>query len=213
MGFETLLYYAGFLIALALCWGLGPIFFYPMLADVAFDVAGNVGLFTGWDVRWIVVSYGFGMLLWVLALAGALTKPTFIAVMLMDLGAIFYRIIPQFQMNGSGQDFWNLASTGINEIWMVSIFVIVASMAIRSSIIAKMQGRRVDLLTNPKKRFLLPVGAWAGFPPFISCFEHWLPSSLVDGRFMIAGQLMVWGWVALELPPYLTHKRLMKRMS
>jgi hypothetical protein len=210
---QRFIYYAGFIAALALCRGLGPVFFYPMLVDLAFDICGMLGWFSGWDSRWLMVSYGLALLIWVLFLVGSLTKPTFIAVLMVDIGTFFWRIVPQFQLSGSGQDFWNLASTGINEIWMVSIFVIVASMAVRSTVVARFQGRRADLLTNPRKRFLLPIGVWAGLPPLLSYLEPWLSASLVEDRFTIASHLLVWGWVALELPAYISHKRLMKQYS
>ena len=213
MDLQSAIYQIGFLAALSLCWGLGPVFFYPMLADFIFGLCGNAGWFSGWDIRVVMVTYGLGILVWTIVLSGALTKTTFIAVLMLDVATIFYRILPEIQLNGTGQNFWNATSAGIYEVWLISIFVVVASMAIRSSIVAKITGRRVDLLTNPKKRFLLPIGAWAGIPPLMSCLQPFLSQSLFDNRFVIASHVLVWGWVAFELPPYISHKRLMKQIS
>ncbi len=211
MSLETILYYGGFSAALALCWGLGPVFFYPMLADLAFDVCMTTGVFSGWDIRPLMITYGLAVLVWVLVLSGALTKTTFLAVLVVDLAAIFYRIVPDLQMSGTGQKFWNATSAGIYEVWLISISVVVASMAFRSSILAKIQNRRIDLLTNPRKRFMLPIGAWAAIPPIMSSLRPFLSVSVFDNRFDIAAHVLVWGWVALELPSYLTHRRLMKQ--
>jgi hypothetical protein len=211
MAFETLIYYAGFGFALWLCWGLGPVFFYPMLADLAFDICMSSGLFSGWDIRPLVAVYGLAVVIWVVALLGKLTNTTFVAVLLMDVAMIFYQIVPDIQMVGTGQEFWNATSVGIYEVWLLSIFVMVVSMALRSSVWAKIQGRRVDLLTNPKKRFLIPLGAWAGIPPLMSFLEPNIPSWVFDQRYVIASHVLVWGWVAFELPPYLMIRRLRKR--
>ena len=184
-----------------------------MLADLIFDVCMTAGLFSGWDIRPVMVTYGLVVLVWVLFLTGKLTNSTFLAVLLMDVAMIFYRIMPQIQLSGTGQDFWNATSIGIYEVWLISIFVIVASMAVRSSLWAKLQGHRVDLLTNPRKRFLLPIGAWAGIPPLLGLLAPYLPEWVVDQRFVIASHVLIWGWVAFELPQYLMIRRLRKRYS
>jgi hypothetical protein len=213
MAIQTIIYYAGFVSALALCWGLGPIFFYPMLADLIFDVCLSSGLFSGWDIRLLVSLYGLAAFIWVIALSGVLAKTTFVAVLLLDMLMIFYKILPQLQLAGTGQDFWNATSTGIYEVWLISIFVVITSMAVRSSLGAKIKGLRIDLLTNPRKRFLLPIGVWAGVTLLLGNLERWIPVSVFDDRFVIAAHTLVWGWVILELPQYLIHRRLMKQIS
>jgi hypothetical protein len=211
MEVQAIFYYAGYIAALALCWGLGPVFFYPMLADLAFDVCMTTGVFSGWDIRPLMITYGLAVFVWVLVLSRTLTKTTFLAVLAVDLAAIFYRIVPELQMIGTGQKFWNATSVGIYEVWLISISVVVGSMALRSSIVAKIQNRHVDILIDPRKRFLLPIGAWAAIPPIMSSLESFIPVSVYDHRYVIASHVLVWGWVAMELPFYMLHRRLMKR--
>ncbi len=208
---NSLVYYAGFVLAIYLCRSLGAIFFIPMLLDMAFNLALNFHLLEGWDIRLLMVGYGFAVFLWVLALSGAFNKTTFVAVLLLDLTLIYTEILPSMQAAGTGQDFWFKTSTGIVEVWLLSTFVVVSSIVIRSTLIAKIRGKFVDLLTNPKKRFLLPIGAWAGIILLSGQLRDYLPPWIVRHRFDIAAQILVWGWVALELPFFIMYHRVKRR--
>ena len=211
MDTSLLVYYVGFALAIFLCRGLGTIFYVPMLIDMSFNLALNFGLLAGWDIRLLMVAFGFGIFLWVLALSGAFTKTTFIAVLLLDLTLVFTKILPDLQAAGTGRDFWNVTSTGIVDVWTLSTFVVVMSMVLRSTVVAKIRGKFVDILTNPKKRFLIPLGAWSGIIVLGGQLATFLPPWLSDHRFDIAAHVMVWGWVALELPYFITYQRLKKR--
>lgn len=211
MDFVFVQYYAAFVLAIFLCYGLGRIFWVPMLLDLAFDVALKLNWLSGWDIRLLIVVHGFAFFLWVLYLAGTFDRATFVAVLLFDLTLVFIEILPDLQAVGTGQEFWNETSTGILDVWLLSILVVVLSVVLRSTLVAKMKGRFVDILTNPKKRFLLPIGAWTAFLTLLNHLEPWVPTWLYDYRFMIGAQILVWGWVAVELPFYLAYRRLRKQ--
>jgi hypothetical protein len=208
---HLIIYYIGFTLAILLCRSLGKIFFVPMLIDLGFNLALNFHLLAGWDIRIFMVTFCFGVFVWVLALSGAFNKTTFIAVLLADLVMVFVEILPSVQAAGTGQAFWNTTSTGIVDVWLLSVFVVICSMVFRSTVVAKVHSKFVDLLTNPKKRFLLPLGAWAGIIVLGGQLHDHLPAWFVHYRFDIAAQVMVWGWVALELPSFLAFHRLKRQ--
>ena len=213
MTLQVVIYYVGFAAAILLCRGLGRLFFYPMLLNVGFNISLNLGLFGGWDVRWLIVAYGFGIFLWVLALTGAWNRTLFVGLLLLDLAVIMNGLWPVITVAGNGVQFWNYTSTAIIDVWMISILVVVLSTVVKSTLIARFKGKFVDLLTNPKKRFVLPIGAWACIIESAKYLPSFLPSSVVANRFDIAAQVLVWGWVGLELPFLLTHRRLKRQIS
>jgi len=206
-------YYFAFVVAILLARGLGPLFFVPLILDLAFDVSMGLGFFSGWDIRLMMAGYEFALFLWVLALAGNLRKSTFVVMLVIDLAVMAKGMWPSVQATGVGQDFWNDTSTTIVDVWQTSIFVIIASMTVRSTIVARFKGEYVDILTNPKKRFLLPIGAWALVDELPVYLKPIIPFWVFDNRFQIAAQVLVWGWVGLELPFYFMYRRLKKRYS
>jgi hypothetical protein len=206
-------YYVAFIAVILLARGLGPLFFVPLLLDLAFDVGLMTGVMSGWDYRLVIVVYEFGIFLWVLSLAGNLRKSTFVVMLLLDLVMVFKEMLPSIQATGTGQDFWNSTSTAILDVWQTSVIVVIGSMVVRSTIVAKLQGRYVDILTNPKKRFVLPIGAWALVQELPVYLKPWMPDWIMDARFPIAANVLVWGWVALELPFYLMYRRIKKQYS
>lgn len=206
-------YYAGYTLALYLCWSLGRIFRIPMLLNLGFNLSLNAGLLAGWDIRLLIVAHGFGFFAWVLGLSQTLTKSTFLLVLLLDVGIIFHRLVPDLQVVDTGPVFWNAVSTHIIDIWSVSVLGVIIAMVVRSTLGASWHGRHIDVLTNPKKRFQLPIGLWAGAIVLIPLFAPWLPASIVAMRHNIAANLLVWGWVATELPFYLMNRRLMRSVS
>lgn len=173
----------------------------------------GLGFFSGWDIRLMMAGYEFALFLWVLALAGNLRKSTFVVMLVIDLAVMAKGMWPSVQATGVGQDFWNDTSTTIVDVWQTSIFVIIASMTVRSTIVARFKGEYVDILTNPKKRFLLPIGAWALVDELPVYLKPIIPFWVFDNRFQIAAQVLVWGWVGLELPFYFMYRRLKKRYS
>ena len=204
------LYYLGYALALWLCWNLGQVFRVPMLLNLAFDVCLKLGFFEGWDIRIVIVSYGLAFFFWVLALSQSLTKSTFAFVLLLDLVVAYKQMFPKLAMVGNGTQFWFHVSTDILQIWMASIATVVGSMLVRGTIVARLKGRRVDVWTNPKKRFQLPIGLWALTILFTAWFKPQLPPLLAQYRFLLAANLLVWGWALLELPHYLANRRLMR---
>lgn len=210
MASTVLLSYAGYALAVFLYWKLGNLFRVPMLVNAAFDVSMNFNLLAGWDVRWLIAFHGLAWFAWVVALTQSVPRSTFIFILLLDLIVVFERLYPNMQMAGSGPGFWNLTSTHIVEIWMVSITGVVASVVFRSTILQWWRGRCSDMLINPKKRFLLPIGAWAAVIGILPWLHGYLPSAVIAQRFAIAGMLLAWGWVLIELRFYLEYRALLR---
>lgn len=213
MTWELGQYYVAFIAVIFLARGLGPLFFIPVVLDFVFELCLDWGLLSGWDVRLLIAGFEFAIFLWVLALAGNLRKSTFVVMLVLDLTVMINGMWPQIQAAGSGRDFWNNTSTSIMDVWQTSIVVVVVSMVVRSTIVAKAKREYVDILTNPKKRFLLPIGAWALIQELPIYLKPNVPLWLFDYRFHIAANVLVWGWVALELPFYLMYRRLKKQYS
>ena len=213
MGWEYGIYYSGYVLAILLCRKLGWVFFVPMLVNMGFNLCLNTGLLSGWDIRWIIAGHGCAVFVWVLMLSGALGKPTVGILVAADMAVVVNGIWEPLRMVGTGGDFWIATSTSIIDAWMVSIATVVGSIVMKSTIMARFRGERVDLLTNPKKRFLLPIGAWAAIIAAVGYLGNVLPAAVVDNRFNIAGYALVWGWVALEFPFYLMYQRLRKQFG
>lgn len=208
---EYIPYYIAYIVAVFLARSLGPLFYIPMILDMLFNLALNLDLLSGWDIRLLIVGYGLALFIWVIALLGTLSRSLFVSLLVLDLYLVVVGIMPSLQAAGTGQEFWNTTSTTIFLVWQISITGIVLSMVIKSTVIAKLKGKYVDILTNPKKRFSLPIGAWAAFLVICHYFESWLPDVIVEKQYDIAGHLWVLGWIALELPFYLMYRRMKKR--
>ena len=158
----------------------------------------------------MALTYGLAMFVWVLVLSGAFTRTTFFALTFLDVLIVISRLWAPMQSATTGPGMWMTISEVVYDIWLASIVIVVCSVALKSTLVAKLRGHRVDILTNPKKRFVLPIGVWAAMVALPTYLQNYLPDSVLENRFRIAGQILVWGWVALELPFYLSHKRLMR---
>lgn len=205
--------YIGYVLAVILCWGLGPIFRIPMLINMGFNLSLNLGLLSGWDIRGVIAVYGLAFFLWVLALTQSINRLTLVFLLLLDLTVVFCRVLPDIQTAGIGGDFWNTVSTHIVEVWMASIFGLSATTIFRSTLLAKWRHRRMDLLTNPRKRFIIPICVWSGTIAITPWLGSFLPQTIIQNRFALAAELLVWGWVAVELPFYLLYRRLTRIYS
>jgi len=213
MDFGLAAYYVGHIVAIVLCFELGPVFYGPMLANLAFNVSLSAGAFAGWDIRWLVALYGFGIFVWTLVLAGSVNNLTVVLLVFFDVGTVAYRIFPSLEPDGVGQEFWNTMGTAIIDVWMMSVFVLVSSSVMRSSLGARIRGTPVDLLTNPKRRFMIPLGAWAGLIVIPTLIPVHLPEAILARRFDVAAQVLVWGWVAVELPFVIMYRRIRRRFD
>jgi hypothetical protein len=207
------LYLVAFLAAIFLARGLGPLFFIPLLLDFGFELCLFFDVLSGWDIRLVVAVFEFLWFVWVLALAGNLRKSTFVVMLVLDMAVMMKGILPSIQATGIGQNFWNDTSMAIIDVWQTSILVVIGSMVVRSTIVAKIKGEYVDILTNPKKRFLLPIGMWSFMLEMPNYLRPIIPDYLYDNRFPISANFLIYGWVALELPFYIMYKRLKKRYS
>jgi hypothetical protein len=207
---DTVLYYAGYVVALFLCRGLGNIFFIPMLLNMIFNIVVQLGLLSGWDNRLVLACYGFLFFLWVAALAGIFDRVTVAVLLLADLFAAYNGLLPAIQAAGTGESFWHSMSTSIIQVWMMSILVVSVSAIAKSSVVSKWKRGYSALLTIPKRRFLIPIAMWAAVIVLGEHLSSYVPDIVVKNRFKIAALLLVWGWVAFELPFYIMYKRLGK---
>jgi hypothetical protein len=179
-----------------------------MLINMGFNICLNVGMLTGWDIRWLAATYGLGVFLWVLALSGSFAKSTAVILLFLDIGVVLAEIQPYFATVGHGQSFWNIASTSIVYVWLVSTVVVAGTVVWKSTVVARLRDQPSDLLTNPKKRFLLPIGTWATILLAAKYLGPFISTYATEAAYFIAGTVLVWGWVVLELPFYLAYRRL-----
>jgi len=205
---ETAFYYLGYAIALFLCRGLGRLFFIPMLINMGFDVAVQFNLLAGWDIRWVTVGYGLLFFIWVATLAKAFDTATVVVLIVVDIFTAYWGILPNIQSAGSGTQFWNATSTSIVNVWLVSILIVSMSAILKGSFGSTIQRGYSELLIIPKRRFLIPIAMWAAVIVLPEFLGNKAPEFIHQNRFKIAGQLLVWGWVAIELPFFIMYKRL-----
>ncbi len=213
MHLDQFLYYGCYVIAILICRGLGPIFFLPMIADFGFDLLLANHALSGWDIRILIMAYGMLWFLWVMVISRTLNRSLIVLLLLVDFTSIFRGVLPQLTAVGVGQMFWNSTATRIIEVWMLSAAILVAAVILRSTIAARFNGEFVDVFTNPRKRFLVPIGlhsAWMVLPTYIKDF---LPAMVYNHRYQIAGWILVAGWIVLELPYYVKYRRMRRRYA
>jgi phosphate starvation-inducible membrane PsiE len=207
-----LIYYLGYLIAIALYWNLGKKYYIPMLLNMGFNICLNADLLTGWNNRWVIVIHLFLFFIWV-AYISELFKDRFsigVAIGLI-VGVFVAAIHPLLYIEGAGQEFWNKIDESIINIWSTSIFILVLTVLIKSTVVARLSKKFVDALASARKRFLFPIGLWAGIIAIPPLLVHEIPEADYMIRFGIAAYTMVWGWVAMELPFYIMYKRLIRK--
>jgi hypothetical protein len=208
---ETSLYYVGFIAATILSYGLGRMFFIPMLLNMGFNISMDAGLFTGWDVRWLMIGYGGAIFVWVVVLSGIKNRANYVGLLAMDVFIIMNAMWPLVQETGTGAHFWNVTSTSVINIWMASIAFLVGSTIVQSTIMKRLNHKSMDLLRTPRKRFLIPIGMWSATIVVLFYLRPLIPEWLFHNRFAIASHVLVWGWVAFELPQYIMHERMRRK--
>ena len=213
INFQYIQYCVGFVLAIGLCYRLGPIFYIPMILDLAFDLALQFGFLSGWDIRLLMVSYGFAVFVWVIMLSKGFRKLSPILIMAIDLAFVYQAVLPKLEMAGVGQPFWNATSTAIFTIWNISIFLLASSTVFMGSLWQKLRGGFVDALSNPRKRFLIPIALWTGFNVFHETFAGSIPPWMHHYGYKISSNMLVWGWVVLEMPFFLMERRFQKKAA
>jgi hypothetical protein len=204
---ETSVYYLGYIVALFLHRGLGRLFFIPMLINLGFDLALQFDFLRGWDIRLVMVGYGFLFFVWVSALAGMFDRVTVVVLVVVDVLVAARGILPNVQTAGVGSEFWNATSTTIFEIWLLSVLLVSLSVILKSSVVSLMERGYSELLTLPKARFLIPVAAWSA-TWVLPTYVPFLRELLGGYQSRVAGQLLVWGWVAFEFPFYRMYQHM-----
>lgn len=213
MPFHSLLYYLGYCIALYLYKDMGRIFFVPMLLNLWFNLLILFQVYRHVDFRWLVALHGMLWLIWILVLASENRKKLDITLaILLLVGSFVIGTLPQLRQKADAFKAMIELCNNIWTVWFFSAFIVVFVVIVRSTIVARMKHEFIDILTNPRKRFLLPLGIQSALVGIAPLFEGALSPDIIRERFNIGSHIMVWGWVVLELPFYIMYER-MKRQE
>ena len=213
MDLNFAIYCSMYVAAILICRGLGPIFFFPMIADLGFDLLLKSGGLSHWDIRYVIMAYGLLWFLWALVISRTLNRGVILLLLIVDFSSIFQGLLPHLTAVGAGTMFWHATATNIIEIWMLSTAVVIGAVLFKSTIVAKFRNEFVDVLTNPRKRFLIPMGLhslWWVLPNYL---YDVMPSYLLSHRYIIGSYILLGGWLALELPFYIKYRRLKKEYA
>jgi len=212
VAFQTVIYYFGYCAALVLYKDMGRIFFLPMLLNLWFNLLITFKIYQHVDFRWLIAVHGLLWLVWVLVL-GRITRNRMeiILALLLLLASFFFGTLPNLMKLPETYKGMIDLSTRIWTIWYSSAFLVIVAIVIRGTIVASRKKEFVDILTNPRKRFLLPMGLCSGFIGLTPLLHGSLPETLIIERFNIGSYLLAWGWVIVELPFFIAYER-MKRM-
>ena len=212
MEFQTVLYYLGYCAALFLYKDMGRIFFIPMLLNLWFNLFITFKIYQQVDFRWLIAIHGVLWLIWVFFIASDDRRKfdTVLAILLI-LGAFLVGTLPYLTQKPDAFKAMIELSTRIWTVWYFTAFLVVLTVIVRSTIVPKFQKRFIDILTNPRKRFLIPIGLCSGIIGITPFLEGTIPQEFVHYRFNIGSHFMVWGWIALETPFYIMYERLRRQ--
>ncbi|MCC6475604.1 hypothetical protein IT157_01000 [bacterium] len=190
----------GAILAIALCWNLGRIYFIPMILNFASEFIIPSGLLQYVDVRWYILVTGFLYVLWVMILTDVF-RDWFDAVTIYALVimSFMFGMYPAMEEVAADFDRSVEGATRVLKVGMVVVFGQVLLAVLRSIAKLRFRGGMWDMIVNPRKRFLIPIGLWSGI-----CIlpVAWIPGvgdTLETYRYVIASHALWWGWVLLEL--------------
>ncbi|MCB9358268.1 MAG: hypothetical protein H6508_00050 [Calditrichaeota bacterium] len=202
-------YYVGGGLAIFLCWNLGAVFYVPMIMNLGLEVLLGTGVVRDLDIRHVVAVTGFLQALWVVVLSDVFRNwiegaTVFVLISLAFLVGIYPSVMEPTQNWAQSI----LLATLIIRTWMYVIVGVVLVVITRSVLQPSSLGGLADMIVNPKKRFLLPLGFWAmiivvpleGIP----VVGDWMG----ENRFHLAGTALVWGWVLLEIKFFVQSLRI-----
>ena len=212
MAFQTVIYYLGYCTALFLYKDMGRIFFVPMLLNLWFNLLITFEIYRQVDFRWLAAIHGILWLIWVFLLAREERRKIDIAmIVLLILVAFVVGTLPNLAETADAFEAMIEMSTHIWTVWYLSAFIVIIVVVIRSTVIPRYKKTFVDILTNPRKRFLIPLGICSGIIGIAPLLEGTVSSELIRHRFNIGSQVMVWGWVVLETPFFIMYERLKRK--
>ncbi|MBU0690546.1 hypothetical protein KKH18_01915 [bacterium] len=198
-------------MALVLYKDMGRIIFIPMLFNMWFNLFLTFDVLQGWDFRWLAALQGVLFFIWVAVLAQVFRNKYDLAVVVILLASAFFiGTLPDLTGKTDMKGIID-ATTRIWTVWDFSTFIIVLMVVIRSTIIAKIKKEFVDVLSNPRKRVMLPIGAFGAIVSLLPLLRGAIPESLIDYRFNLAALTLAWGWVILETPFYIMYERLKRQ--
>lgn len=197
-------YYLGAVVSLALCFGLGPLFYIPMILNIGVEVLLGSGLLQSMNLRMTFAIIGFLYALWA-CLIGNVFRSRYEAIIVFTLigFAFWYGIYPSLTEATRDWDRWVELTTRILRVWSVVIVGVIGLVFARTYIdIVRRKGIN-DLIINPRKRFLIPMAVWA---TMIAMTWRWIPGIgewVENNKFHLGSTALVWGWAALELKFFL----------
>jgi hypothetical protein len=209
MAFQTIIYYFGYCAALYLFKDMGRVFFVPMLLNMWFNLFITFEIYRQVDFRWFIALQGILWFIWVIVLANYLRRKLEITlVSFLLLIAFFFGTLPQLLTEFKAFGDMVELGTRIWTAWHFTSLILILVVVIRSTIIARIKGEFIDLITNPRKRFLIPLGLCSATIAVLPLLSGAVPEDIVIQRFNIASHVLVWTWVAFELPFYIMYERL-----
>jgi hypothetical protein len=239
MNYETIiqinltLHLTGGMLAIFLYAGLGRIFWIPMAINLIYwhaidlvfaPIANSLGF------MYFTTFYFSALLLWIFYLSG-LTRSRwlfpflFLLIMissLVDLCSVFlYETVGHerfLEIIGS-PDYtesskWFVVALLVNYIWGVIVFAVIAGILFSRTLLRWLRGQSSSFLADPRNRVLIPIMLYTAVGGFTfvlhdMMYDHFYYEYYY--RIQIAGSLLGWGWVAMELPFYFMYQRMLKR--
>ena len=212
MAFQTVIYYLGYCAALYLYKDMGRVFFVPMLANMWFNLLITFEIYREVDFRWFIAVHGLFWLCWILILARpSISRFEIGGSIILLVSAFFWGTLPRLMEEANALSAIIELCTQIWTTWYFSGFLVVLVVVLRSTVVARYKKDFVDILTNPRKRFLIPLGLCSGMIGFTPLLGSVVPDTVLLQRFNIGSQLMVWGWVLLESPYFIMYERLRRQ--
>jgi hypothetical protein len=197
-------YYSGLLLALLLCWNLGPLFYTYILFQISTDVLLDIGWLAQGDMRlkWAMIEWLD--CIWILMLAN-IFRSRFESFVISGLVLIAFSfgIYPSLTEAADSWPRWVELTTEIMRGWAVINLAIIVFAVSKTVYLWKVEHQPNDLVVNPRRRFLLPLGA---FFAILAMPMEWIPwhrAWIEAHRFPIAAHVMAWGWVVAEFKFFL----------
>jgi len=197
-------YYLGGTIAAFLCWNLGWLYYVPIILGMVMDITLSSGLLNGIDFRQFTAISGFLYALWAVVLSDVFRdRVEGVATFALISLSFFFGIYPSLTETTSDPRRSIELATGILKMWMLVVVGLTLMVVVRSVASKKGRSGLGDLIVNPRKRFMIPLGLWAAI---IATPLDWIPiigAWVESNRFHIAASTLVWGWVVFEIKFYL----------
>jgi hypothetical protein len=223
---QLLAAWSGYALAIWLYFGLGKIFWVPIALDLVYDMLGVKFDLWGNNVETLVIetAYVVLLLLWVIYLSGFMKSKwsTWIAFALIMVASFTGIVSTAIYQNIGMERFaeflgfpgyhrkWILLATLSMYTWFICTSLVIFGVILRSTVFRWINGKAANLISNPRNRVLIPIFFHTSIIGFSQFYSGFVPDDIYAWRFKIAGTLLGWGWVALELPFYIMYRRMLR---